>query len=107
MNSGLLVKLTKVREAAVPKVRAGDWNTYVPGACDNLASLPVDYVIVGILMEPPVIGGSVEILRLERNGVPVLGVFRSTLVVSVSDEGFTTKNSVYRLESYQRPLPAP
>jgi len=100
MTVGLVVKLTKLREADCPASRAANWSAYVPGAGDNGGSLPVDYVIVGILMEPPVVGQSVEILRLERNGVPALGVFTSTLVTSVCDQGFTTLNSVYRLEPH-------
>ena len=101
MNTGLIVKLTKLREADDPAVRAGPWSTYVPGACDNTASLPVDYEIVGILMEPPVVGGNVEILRLDRNGVRALGVSSSTRVVSVSAQGFATMNSLYLLEPYE------
>lgn len=100
MTVGLIVKLTKLREADNPASRAANWNTYVPGAPGKGASLPVDYEIVGILMEPPVVGGNVEILRLERNGVRALGVFCSTRVVAVREHGFTTLNSEYRLEMY-------
>ena len=101
MTVGLVVKLTKLREADNPVSRAANWNAYVPGAWDNGGSLPVDYAIVGILMEPPVVGGNVEILRLERNGVRAFGVFRSTRVVAVREQGFTTLNSEYRLEIYE------
>ena len=38
------------------------------------------------------------LLRVERNGVPVLGIFQSTVVQEVFNGGFVTQNSVYMVE---------
>lgn len=102
MKTGLLVKITKLREADRPLVRAGNWNTYVLGAADNAGSLPIDYEMIGVLLERPVVGGRVRLLRVQRNGVEVLGMFESTQVVSIRGCEFATRNSVYRLENCER-----
>ncbi|HYG35736.1 MAG TPA: hypothetical protein VEC99_13180 [Clostridia bacterium] len=98
MQAGKRVRLTKLRESAHPQVRAGRWDTYRPGAWDNTESLPVDYEMVGVLVAPPLVGKRVELLRLERNGEPALGVFVSSPVTEVNHTWFATRNSVYRIE---------
>ena len=94
----MFVKLTKVKATENPLSPPGRWDEYEPGSPANITSLPVDYVMVGILLTPITIGKSVRLLRFERNGVPVLGTFQSTPVARLTDDGFATANSVYRLE---------
>ena len=65
-------------------------------------SPPIEYYIEGIPDRPPLKGTYFSMLRDNRNGVKVLGVFRSSPIVDV-DEGedftlFSTLNSVYKLE---------
>jgi hypothetical protein len=103
MKTGILVKLTKLRQAGHSSVGAGNWSTYVPGAADNATSLPIDYEMTGVLLEPPTVGGRVKLLRLERNGVSAMGLFESTPVVSINGSEFSTQNSIYRLEPYEPP----
>jgi pyridoxal/pyridoxine/pyridoxamine kinase len=93
-----LVQLTKLRASPTAVCPAGNWDEYRLGAADNSTSLPVDYVLVGYLLTPPQVGHVVRIIRVSRNGVPVLGVFVSTVVQQLIAEGFVTENSVYRLE---------
>jgi hypothetical protein len=103
MKAGIVVKLTKLRQTERPSADAGNWSTYVPGAADNATSLPIDYEMIGVLLEPPVIGGRAKLLRLERNGVSAMGLFESTPVVSIYGSEFSTQNSIYRLEPYEPP----
>jgi len=103
MKTGDLVKITKLRQSEQPLARSGNWDTYIPGSWSNTDSLPVDYVMIGFLVCPPVVGSQVQLVRLIRNGVRVTGIFTSTAVVSVAVDGFTTKNSVYLMEPYADP----
>jgi hypothetical protein len=92
------VELTKVRANPKACSQPGRWNEYRLGDSSNSTSLPVDYVLLGVLVAPPRVGDRVKIMRLSRNGVGVPGIFESTVVVDVADGGFTTLNSVYRLQ---------
>ncbi len=103
MKTGIVVRLVKLRPAGNPSAESGNWNTYVPGSADNATSLPIDYEMIGVLLEPPVVGGQVKLLRLERNGVRSMGLFESTRITSVNGNEFTTQNSVYRWEPYASP----
>jgi len=94
----MFIKLTKVKAAERPVSAAGRWDEYQLGSPDNTSSLPVDYTMVGILLTGIMIGESVRLLRVARNGVPVLGEFQSTAVVRLTADGFATANSVYRIE---------
>jgi hypothetical protein len=96
-----LIRLTKLRAAPDARVPAGSWNTYAPGSWLNTESLPVDYVLIGLLLAPIEPGQPVRIFRLVRNGLHQLGLFRSTPVAEVLPEGFRTANSVYRIEPYE------
>ena len=94
----LFVKITKRRRAENARFEPGNWDSYRAGRSDNAMSLPVDYVMVGFIITPPAIGKSCMLLRVERNGVPVLGIFQSTVVQEVFNGGFVTQNSVYMVE---------
>ncbi len=91
-----LVELTKIAATPGALAQPGSWDTYLQGE-ENAASLPIDYTLVGLLIQPPTIGRCVEVLRLERNGVVSLGVFATTEVRYLTADGFATLNSVYRL----------
>ena len=93
-----LAQLTKLRARPCAASPSGNWEDYRLGAADNATSLPVDYVLVGYLLAPPRVGQQVSLLRVRRNGVPVLGIFASTVVQQLTADGFVTDNSVYRLE---------
>jgi hypothetical protein len=93
-----LVRLTKLRASDSPQCAAGIWGEYQLGGINQHVSLPVDYTLTGYLLGPVVVGQNAVILRVTRNDVPVLGQFVSTKVVALTDTGFITTNSVYRLE---------
>jgi hypothetical protein len=90
------VELTKLRASPQPCSQPGCWNEYRLGEGSNHGSLPVDYVLCGVLVSPPRVGERVRVMRVTRNGIAVPGLFESTVVVDTTDEGFTTLNSVYR-----------
>jgi len=94
----MFIKLTKVKATEAPLSPPGRWGEYMPGSPANTTSLPVDYTMVGMLLTGITIGESVRLLLVARNGVPVLGEFKSTPVVRLTDDGFSTANSVYRIE---------
>jgi len=92
------VKITKLlasREAALPP---GNWETFKAGADNPGVSMPVDYTIEGTLVNDIEIGEPVRVLRTKRNGIVVSGFFETSPVTKIGMEGFTTQNSVYRLE---------
>jgi hypothetical protein len=98
MSSFPFVRLVKLRAAVDPLVQPGRWDTYHAGSSTNTTSLPVDYEILGFLLQAPIVGGQVRVLRIQRNGINALGIFQSTEVTAVGEGHFTTQNSVYRLE---------
>lgn len=94
-----LVRVTKLGEAEEARVRAGDWDSYVPGGGDlNSESLPVDYEMVGYFSDPPIPGTAMSLFRINRNGVSVPGVFTSSAIRRII---VLTENSVYRLEAIE------
>lgn len=99
-----LVRLTKIGCPAKPQLPPGRWDTYEPGEINQDVSLPVDYVLVGYLLTPVLTGECVRVLRVERNGVSVLGAYQSTPVIALTPDGFATTNSTYRLEYLPPPL---
>lgn len=91
------VKLTKVSASKSPFCQPGNWDTYKLGELNSGVSLPVDYEIIGTIENPPVVGQSVRVRRTNRNGVITPGDYESTEVVELTDDGFKTLNSVYRM----------
>ncbi len=94
---GSFVELTKLRATPGAEAQPGNWDDYPIGSRHSGTSLPVDYVLVGILVQPPEVGRRVVVFRTSRNDVQALGVFESTEVVELVPDGFMTRNSVYRM----------
>lgn len=100
-------KLTKLDVAKDPVVESaktlkeyGDsvWQSlFEQGENDHL-SPSVGYWITGELLNEPVVGESLQMLRHSRNGVEIPGLFRTSLVTEIDGEYFTTTNSIYKLE---------
>ncbi len=89
-----LVELIKLRACTNPAEPSGTSEKYILGEV-NATSLPADYTLTGILITPPRVGANVIILRLNRNGIALAGVYQSTEVTNCNDGEFTTLNSVY------------
>ena len=94
-----MIKLTKIDKSenfqydAAPSVESYrnslDGDQYSPN---------IDYWIIGEYINPPVVGKSVVVSRHSRNGIVTPGVFVSSIVTAITESGFTTNNSVYKVE---------
>jgi hypothetical protein len=94
-------KITKLKEvdgANYPAAPSHDEYRDGLQSLDDKFSPNVDYWIIGELIQPPSIGHYVVVDRWVRNGVAIRGVFHSSLVTKITEDGFETQNSVYRLE---------
>jgi hypothetical protein len=89
------IELTKVASTDSARAAPADPASYVPGKASK-ESLPLEHSIKGWLRSPPTVGKSLVIDRTERNGVPVIGLFVSSAVVTFDAERIQTVNSVYR-----------
>lgn len=100
-RAGQLIRLTKRACCPDARVAPGSWNDWVPGALDNHGSLPVDYEITGILLRTIRIGEGIRVWRLSRNGIMAEGLFFTTPIREVREEGqsFLTCNSIYELQA--------
>jgi hypothetical protein len=92
------VVIKKVGELADAKVKAASWDKHVPGA-DSALSLPVEYIVEGILMNDIVCGEPVRMDRTKRNGIEMLGFFVTSPVTGIDGDTFKTLNSLYHVES--------
>ena len=64
-------------------------------------SLPIDYWVEGwIKDDPPKVGERLMMTRHIRNGVEAFGVFITSPIMFVSEDGMTfhTKNSIYEIK---------
>lgn len=96
-------RLTKIAAHENPLTKsASSIEEYRNSLEDSKFSPPVEYYIEGEPFESPAKGECFKMLRDNRNGVKVLGLFTSTTVVDVCDGKdfllFSTENSVYKLE---------
>ena len=96
---GSMIRLIKRASSKTPHSPPARWDEWDPalGYLEH-RSLPVDYSLRGRLMIPIEIGESMEVLRIERNGIQALGIFRSSPVREI-DEFFrvVTNNSIYEV----------
>jgi len=90
------VCVSKIAESDVPAVHAGDLRSYYFGHANPGVSLPVKYSFEGWLVCELAVGAAVHVLRTVRNGVAMPGIFISTPVTAVPNDGeFHTANSKY------------
>ncbi len=92
------VRLTKLKEAQEAEFKSGTYPYFKDGDSNSGVSLPVDYCLEGDMPESPVVGKGLVVNRQTRNGIPSLGLFWSSPVVEVLENGFRTGNSIYTLE---------
>lgn len=96
LSPGTFVVVRKVAASALPLFAAGSLKDWSFGSTTNPYSLPVDYVMRGVLMSRIFVGGQIDLYRTHRNGVRVVGRFQSTPIIAVSADGLVeTFNSVY------------
>ena len=94
------IKLTKINECENPILKSASLEEYVPGDCvDETKSIPIEWWLIGRLMEPIDVDKSILIERTIRNGVGAYGIFKSSPVKEiVSDTRVETENSIYDIE---------
>lgn len=91
--------MIKVGEALNPYAPASAPKEYRYGVAANEGSLPIWYAVEGWLLQLPLPGRAVRVLRVVRNGLTVPGIFVSSHVITIPRPNeFTTLNSVYRWE---------
>lgn len=95
-----LVTLRKVSEAPDASCPAIPWEDFTPGQAQTDAwSLPLGYVVTGLLLAPPRVGEPVRILRLIRNDVPAAGLFETSPAVELRPGWVLTRNSLYAIRT--------
>lgn len=93
------VRVRKISQVNVPVNPAATAQSYPYGGISSSDSLPVDYWLVGWMLQPPVVGEPTRVLRVARNGIVIPGHFITSDVMEVPAVGvFHTMNSVYRWE---------
>jgi len=96
------VRLKKLSAVENPLTPTPEMSNYLPGQDNGNVSLPVEYTVEGYLDTEVVIGQSLQIDRVSRNGIMSKGVTITSPVVKhePSPNGGTiyTANSVYQLE---------
>lgn len=98
-------KITKLSPVADPVVRTALKEEYICGQeQDEEVSPFAGYWVVGVLESPIEVGRGIRMLRENRNGVIAMGIFATSPVVSVENDGITqeaivkTTNSVYQVQ---------
>lgn len=92
------VKISKVAHLEDAIHDAPPIYDYVAGEDNGNVSLPVEYYLEGFMHEAPTVGRPLIVLRTSRNGVEIGGLFTTSTVTEITEDGFKTLNSVYKLE---------
>ena len=95
------LKIKKLSAVENPVVASASKESYECGSIPTKdESLFVDYEI-GIADHLPEEGKSFKMLRTERNGVSVLGIFQTSIVTKTEYNRFHTTNSIYQWEEVE------
>lgn len=94
----LKVKISKMTHLEDALCDAPPIHDYLMGENNGNVSLPIDYWLEGYLTEDLSVGKSVVVSRTNRNGVEIGGLFTTSTVTEITNDGFKTLNSVYKLE---------
>lgn len=99
MTKGTRIRLQK-RDASDAPLFPPGLEDFIPGAINDGVSLPVGYWVTGTLIEDVELGKPIQLLRNNRNGEEILGMFTTSYVESVDLEENTivTDNSIYDVE---------
>jgi hypothetical protein len=92
------VRITKIAKADNALYDAPPIHDYVMGEDNGAVSLPIEYWLEGFINEKPTVGEGLVVSRTSRNGVEVSGIFTTSEITEITDKGFKTLNSVYKLE---------
>ena len=97
------VRLTKLSPCENPELRSAAKEEYERvrennGLLNAPFSLPTDYYVEGFMHKTPTVGERLFISRINRNGIAVDGITCTSEVQSITEDGFITLNSIYKLE---------
>lgn len=96
------VKITKLGPSKNPVVPTPNYNEYIQGIDNGNVSLPTEYWIEGYIMNNITLGCSVLVDRTSRNGVVCSGRFLTSKVTKITESGFETENSIYRVDYLEK-----
>jgi len=93
-------KITKISTSDNPQSpTASSVDAYRNSLAEDIPYSPcVDYWVVGEILKGPFIGCSLVMDRWVRNGILTRGTFSTSRITSLTEDGFKTMNSVYKLE---------
>jgi hypothetical protein len=98
MKKGPYVRIEKISASEDPKCPTPSALEYDTLKEVALLSLPAEYWIEGYLIKEPEVNSPVIVQREVRNGVKVQGIFQTSLVTEITENGFKTLNSIYTLK---------
>ncbi len=92
------VRVTKISASTEPLYPMQALNEHMHGQVNSGFTLPVEYYVEGVMDKAPIVGESFHMLRHSRNNIQSQGVFITSKVIKVNEDGFETLNSIYRLD---------
>ena len=102
-SAGSFLEIRKIAASKNPVTEPGSWDEWMPGK-ENTGSLPVDYVMRGVLLDSIKVGGRLWLYRTYRNGVEADGFFNSTPILTIPNGSIVeTFNSIYFIVPAIRP----
>lgn len=92
------IKLTKINKVDNPRYPTPKSVDYSDGKYNGNVSLPIDYWVEGTTLFEPTVGKCLIINRTSRNGEPIRGIMQTSRIQKITEDGFETCNSIYKLE---------
>lgn len=96
MKTGQRIKLTKVEHINDEFYTKESVAEEQDGARYN--GIPENHCVVGVLNKDIEVGKSLDMLREERNGVKVVGMYITTPIEKIGKTTIETRSSIYKYE---------
>jgi len=105
MEHMMKIKIKKLSACDNPQFSTPQREDYKCGEIpEKEVSLFVDYEAIGVTESLPQVGKSFQMLRIERNGVSMPGLFSTSSVTKIEGNTFETANSIYQWEEIKETL---
>ena len=78
------------------------YGRYYPHGPYSEQELPIGYTLQGWMDGEPIIGTSLRVFRMVRNGLRQSGEFRSAIITSVAERAFTTANATFHWQEIEK-----
>jgi hypothetical protein len=92
------IRLTKIEPTEGALFPTPNPEDYKYGEDNGNVSIPKGYTLEGYCAAMPAVGSQFAVERFTRNGVEAYGMFLSSTITKVTQDGFETRNSKYVLE---------